>query len=231
MKSDSIGNIAKALSQAQDEIKGAPLDSVNPFVSSKYASLGAVIEVIRPVLKKNGLSYTQLIAGDETHIILKTLLMHESGEWLLSEVGMPVVDEKDTRKTSVQVAGSIITYLRRYSLAAMFGVYAEEDTDGNGSQQGGNRAGRQQQGQAKSKSNGNGNKQASQPAKPLTIEEALAVTSPGGHRMGELTPEQLEQLSTATHSKITDQMRQAAKIVLAEIAAVQAGPAEPQEQA
>jgi hypothetical protein len=28
------------------------------------------------------------------------------------------------------VAGSVITYLRRYALSAVFGVYADEDTDG-----------------------------------------------------------------------------------------------------
>jgi hypothetical protein len=34
-------------------------------------------------------------------------------------------------KTLVQELGSIITYLRRYSLASMAGVYSDQDTDGN----------------------------------------------------------------------------------------------------
>ena len=33
-------------------------------------------------------------------------------------------------KSSAQVAGSVITYLRRYSWVSILGLYAEEDTDG-----------------------------------------------------------------------------------------------------
>jgi hypothetical protein len=34
-------------------------------------------------------------------------------------------------KSGAQVAGSVITYLRRYSLAAILNLYSEEDNDGN----------------------------------------------------------------------------------------------------
>jgi hypothetical protein len=40
-----------------------------------------------------------------------------------------MIDEKG--KSAAQVAGSIITYLRRYALAAALGIYADEDTDGH----------------------------------------------------------------------------------------------------
>ena len=42
---------------------------------------------------------------------------------------MPIGEEKG--KSSAQVAGSIVTYLRRYSLASILGIYSDEDGDGN----------------------------------------------------------------------------------------------------
>jgi hypothetical protein len=55
--------------------------------------------------------------------------MHTSGEWISSSISMPIGDEKG--KSNAQVAGSIVTYLRRYSLASILGIYSDEDGDGN----------------------------------------------------------------------------------------------------
>jgi hypothetical protein len=53
--------------------------------------------------------------------------MHTSGQWIESSMTLPLNLEN---KNIAQSAGSIITYLRRYSLSAMLGIYADEDTDG-----------------------------------------------------------------------------------------------------
>lgn len=129
-KSETIASLAKALSLAQGEMKAATMNAVNPFLKNKYADLGSVIEAARPVLVKNGLSFTQLVYRDETGIGVETVLMHESGEWISSRLSVEVGEERG--KSTAQVAGSIITYLRRYALAAILGIYADEDTDGNG---------------------------------------------------------------------------------------------------
>ena len=55
--------------------------------------------------------------------------MHNSGEWLESTCWLELGDERG--KSNAQVAGSIVTYLRRYSLASILGMYADEDGDGN----------------------------------------------------------------------------------------------------
>jgi hypothetical protein len=55
--------------------------------------------------------------------------MHSSGEYIESGMALPLGDEKG--KSLAQVAGSIITYLRRYAYSAILGLYADEDTDGN----------------------------------------------------------------------------------------------------
>ena len=129
-KSETIASLAKALSLAQGEMKPAAMNATNPFLKSRYADLGSIIEAARPVMAKNGLTFSQLVYRDETGIGVETVLMHASGEWISSRLSVEVGDERG--KSTAQVAGSVITYLRRYALAAILGIYADEDTDGNG---------------------------------------------------------------------------------------------------
>lgn len=128
-KSESIKELATALSLAQSELQAAKFDAVNPFLKNSYASLGSIIETARPVLAKNGLSVSQLPIGLDGRIGLSTILMHSSGQWIESSLMLPVADEKG--KSTAQVAGSIISYLRRYAFASVLGIYAEDDADGN----------------------------------------------------------------------------------------------------
>lgn len=128
-KSDNIASLAAALSKAQAEMPAAQMNATNPFLKNKYADLGSVIETARPVLAKHGLSVVQLPIGDGGRIGVETVLLHESGEWVSNELTLDAADEKG--KSAAQVAGSIISYLRRYSLSAALGIYADEDTDGN----------------------------------------------------------------------------------------------------
>jgi hypothetical protein len=127
--SESIKELAAALSAAQAELKPAHMNAVNPFLKNRYADLGAVIEAARPVLEDNGLAVSQLVNGDGDGIGVTTVLMHASGEWISASASLPLGEEKG--KSSAQVAGSIISYLRRYSLASILGIYADEDVDGN----------------------------------------------------------------------------------------------------
>lgn len=123
-KSESIKELATALVKAQSEIKNAPKDSDNPFFKSKYADLATVMDVVKPVFTKHGLAFIQMPGHEGEMITLTTMIVHESGEFI-SEVAKvrPV-------KTDPQAAGSAITYLRRYALAAFAGV-AQEDDDAN----------------------------------------------------------------------------------------------------
>ena len=126
-KSDSIKNLAIALNKAQAEFSPAPLNSSNPHLRNKYANLGSIIESTNPILEKNGLSVSQMVTGVANEIGITTLLMHVSGEWLESTVIMPILEQKGIN--NAQVAGSIVSYLRRYSLAAALGVYSGDDND------------------------------------------------------------------------------------------------------
>ena len=124
-KSESIGKLAEALAKAQGEIKPAAFDAVNPHFKSRYATLGAITEACKDALSKHGLAVVQgtTNAGDG-RVTVETMLIHASGEWIKSSLSMKA--ERD----NAQGCGAVITYGRRYSLAAMVGVVADEDTDG-----------------------------------------------------------------------------------------------------
>jgi hypothetical protein len=127
-KSETIAQLAVALVKAQAEMPTVLFDAKNPFLKYKYATLGAVISASKPVLAKYGLAVTQFPISQEGRIGVTSILVHESGEWL--EHTISLVPEVGKGMTLSQAAGVIITYLRRYSWAAILGMYADEDGDG-----------------------------------------------------------------------------------------------------
>ena len=121
-KSESIAALAKALKAVQIELKPALKNSVNPFFKASYADLGSVWDSCRNLLAKNGLSVTQTMDVGEGHtLIVETILLHESGEWIGSRLPMIL------SKNDPQGIGMAITYARRYGLSAIIGVCSEDD--------------------------------------------------------------------------------------------------------
>lgn len=120
----TTGKLAEALAKAQGEMRGAKKDSENPFFKSAYADLASVWDACREALSKNELAVAQLTDILDGAMVLKTILMHTSGESL---TGILPIQVGET--ATAQQIGSAITYARRYSLAAMVGV-APEDDDG-----------------------------------------------------------------------------------------------------
>lgn len=133
-KSESIKNLTKAFAEFQGEVKNPPNSATNPQFRSKYAPLDVVINTVKPILEKHGLSFIQSTASQDENIIVTTLLMHESGEWIESDpLSLPAYQLKKggEKDYNAQGAGSAITYGRRYSLSAMLGISSEDDDDGN----------------------------------------------------------------------------------------------------
>lgn len=56
---------------------------------------------------------------------LTTIVMHESGEWIMATAKL------ELSKPDPQGQGSAITYMRRYALSAALGLVTEDDDDGN----------------------------------------------------------------------------------------------------
>ena len=137
-QSSSIQNLATALAKAQAEMPVAVFDAANPFLKSKYASLGAVIQSSRPILAKYNLSLIQFpishpAAPPAVELVgIESILSHVSGEFISERILIPLVEEKG--KSRVQTAGSVLTYLRRYSWASILGMYSDEDNDACGPQ-------------------------------------------------------------------------------------------------
>lgn len=131
-------SINKALAMAQGAVFSATRDAKNPFFNSKYATLAEVLGTVREPLAANGFALIQDADTDlaERTVGVVTRLVHESGAELASRrLSAPLKDEftKDGKPLppSVQQIGSLVTYLRRYSLCAFLSV-AIEDDDGNG---------------------------------------------------------------------------------------------------
>lgn len=132
--SGQINELAEALAKAQANMTAAQLDRENPFFHSRYATLASVWDAIRKPLTDNGLSVCQVTDSDDGRLIVETILMHASGQWMSSALAVkPVKDDP-------QGIGSAISYARRYGLSAMVGAVSDEDDDGNRSSQTGEKA-------------------------------------------------------------------------------------------
>jgi hypothetical protein len=123
--SESIKELATALAIVQGQLTFAKKDSKNPFFKSNYADLESVWDACRELLSTNGLAIMQF-PGEylDGNMSLNTIITHKSGEWMSQEMSVPV------SKPDAQGAGSALTYMRRYALAAVVGV-VQADDDGN----------------------------------------------------------------------------------------------------
>ena len=187
-----INEIAAALAKAQAVMPPAKMNSTNPFLKNKYADLGSVIEASRKPLADNELSITQLVTGDETRIVVETILMHASGQSISSRMSLALSEGKGM--SSAQAAGSIITYLRRYSLSAILGIYADEDADGNEPKQ----EPRKKQAPAP----------ARKPAASMSLETALEVMNSDGESYGTLETDKLQKMTLGINKGLKNDISQ-----------------------
>lgn len=114
--------IATALLKAQSEMSNPKKGAVNPFFKSKYADLNAIREAVIPILNANGISVLQPIVHVDNKNFVKTILLHESGEYMesLTEIIYNKIND-------AQAQGSGISYARRYSLQSFVCVGADDD--------------------------------------------------------------------------------------------------------
>ena len=118
----------KALAAFQAEVPNIYKNSQG--YGYKFADLGEINDIIKPLLTKNGLGYIQPIQGTA----IKTIIFHiESGESIESLAEIPQGVQL-AKMNEFQVLGSAITYLRRYSLSSILGLVTDEDADAAGEQ-------------------------------------------------------------------------------------------------
>jgi len=122
--SDTIAELATALSKAQGQIDDATKTGLNPMFKSRYADLAAIRSVIREPLAVNDLVVMQFPRTFDNCVEVETMVLHNSGEYMSETLRLPV------NKWDAQGIGSAITYARRYGLMSMLSI-ASEDDDGN----------------------------------------------------------------------------------------------------
>lgn len=138
-QSDTINELAAALAKAQGEFTNPERNrevtvktKTGGDYKFKYATFDAILDTVRGPLSANGLALVQGVAISERGTMLATKLLHASGQWVESET--PVFYSEDR----AQAFGSGVSYAKRYAVAALLGITADEDDDGNNAE--GNRA-------------------------------------------------------------------------------------------
>jgi hypothetical protein len=111
--------IYHALLEAQKKIEPVTKDANNPFYKKSYASLGSVIESVKPALLENGITISQPVRGDK----VVTVITYIDGTMIADE-GTPIICSKPN---DPQAQGSSITYARRYGLMALLCLSTEDD--------------------------------------------------------------------------------------------------------
>jgi len=127
-QSDSITNLLRSLINAQLKISaGVVKDASNLMYSSQYATLGAVISATKEILLTENIVIMQS-PGEyiDQKVSVTTRFCHCSGEWIEGICSSPLTH------ADPQGFGSAVSYLRRYALTAMLGLYQADD-DGNSS--------------------------------------------------------------------------------------------------
>jgi hypothetical protein len=95
-----------------------------------YADFTRAVEIIKPILNKHNLGFTQLLEGADQ---LRTIVFHyQTGQFIQTLKALPVGYELKGMNI-YQTEGARNTYYKRYVLFGMLGVVSEdEDTDAKG---------------------------------------------------------------------------------------------------
>jgi hypothetical protein len=127
---DPTPALAAALAKVQAELPKLERDRTvtvtqksGDTYSYSYATLANLSDAVLPLLAKHGLSFlARPGTGSDGKMCLRYSLMHESGEEKAGE--FPISGEG-----GIQMIGGRITYARRYCLAAVTGIAADEDDE------------------------------------------------------------------------------------------------------
>ena len=126
-QTEKTNTLLQSLVEAQSEFATLPKDKVG--YGYNYTDLDTVISYIRPILKRHGLGFIQMLSTLEgNQPAITTRLIHSSGEWIEDTTPLPPVQL--AKGNAAQNLGAAITYMKRYTLCAMLGISSDEDVDG-----------------------------------------------------------------------------------------------------
>lgn len=139
-KSESTKELFAALAKFQGLVSNPTKNKTNSHFKSGYADLAAVTGMVQSHSAECGLAFVQMPSFKDGFVCVETIVTHESGEWISETASCefapklePFKDKWGNLKQPPSVGqqmGILITYLRRYSLAAFAGI-SQQDDDGN----------------------------------------------------------------------------------------------------
>lgn len=113
------------LSLAIQDMTSPKANKTNPAFRSRYATLDAILDHIRPILAKQGLGMMQLIVSQPGEIGVQTIIIGPEGEYLAPPAFKPMLPE-----STVQHYNSTVTTLRRMTAQSLVGIATDQDDDG-----------------------------------------------------------------------------------------------------
>lgn len=127
-RSSEIKNLIKALMAFRRLCPKIKATRNNDITGSKYANLGDIEAIVNPLLLEQGLVITQLLSAESFEVSCKTVLLHESGEYISGILTITAHDRKagtpSAKPMSVTAAAG---YARRLGMSALLGLTLEED--------------------------------------------------------------------------------------------------------
>lgn len=119
-------NFNSDLINAMSELRNVSGNKINPHFKSKYVTLDALLDAIKPTLHKYNLALIQCLVTEPNLVGVKTSFVHASGS--SQDFGTLMVGSTNL---DAQKLGSALTYLRRQSLQAACGISIDLDDDGS----------------------------------------------------------------------------------------------------
>lgn len=129
-RSESIIELMKALVSAKKSFGKIDKNQKNTFKNYGYADLGELFSKTQTALCENGLHVFQGVESTDTSYTVTTTLAHVSGEFISQTVKLPSFEAPSKGNTFIQELGTLITYQKRYQYAALLGLDANVDLDG-----------------------------------------------------------------------------------------------------
>lgn len=124
-KTSAVRNLFTALTKVKDKLQ-QPVKNKDGY-GYKYATLDSVIAAITAACQGLDIGFTQYPVSEDGKAGVGTMVMCSLGASIdFGAVLIPV----DKGRSTAQEYGKVLTYARRYSISAVFGIASEEDTDG-----------------------------------------------------------------------------------------------------
>jgi uncharacterized protein (DUF3820 family) len=125
MSTNITPEFAKAYAEAVSRTRDVVADAENPFHKNSYATLGAHIAATKAIFAQYGLAIVQFPVSNSVNrgeVGVETMVIHKDGGYVSRTILMPVADG-----VKGQDIGSLVSYLRRYSIAAVANLATADD--------------------------------------------------------------------------------------------------------